>query len=137
MSVYKQPTLDDIVGQLQDLPRRAVRLLAKAADLEDKLATRLIRRYRKKGKDWYPSSQFADQVHSYSRAVCNLSKELRELNAVRDAASLSDKDIQSALREVAADELNAMPDEAFMELVRKRAGVPIGEGEGDGSSDLQ
>jgi len=115
MAAHKKPALDDIVGQMQEFPKRQVRMLAKACDAQDKQVTHLLRAFR--APDFKLTERVGNTLNACSNSICRLTKSLSEFMEERDAVEMTDQDIQRALSEVARDELKRMPLDVLQKLM--------------------
>ncbi len=125
-----KPPLANLQQLVDELPLRAVRLLARVTDLEERVAIRLDRWIRSMGKDWQPDQQFMNAMSQLCYTSSKTVAEIRQLEKARDASKLSDADLQEGLREVAREELRKMPDSEFLALIDERNGVSA-DGDGD------
>jgi hypothetical protein len=81
---------------------------------------RLKRWIAKADSDWHPTSEFLAAYRIHCNAARGLVAEGRHLERAKTAAGLTDAQIREALRDVAHEELMAMDDMQFLQLIDKR-----------------
>ena len=116
----RRPDLKNLQGLVDELPLRAVRLVTRMCDLEERFAMRLDRWMRRNDAQWEPPQEFVNAFSQLVYTGVKISAEIRALEKVRDAGKLSDFDLQEGLRAVAREELVQMSNEEFLALIDVR-----------------